>query len=44
MLKDHDGPAHVIPNWCPLPNRSDIIDEGSDTLAEFFRIVLKSEN
>jgi len=44
MLKDHDGPVHVIPNWCPLPNRSDIVDRSSDTLAEFFRIVLKNKN
>lgn len=41
-LKDHDGPvltAGALPGWCPLPDKSDIVDVGSDILAALFRSV-----
>lgn len=38
-LKDHDGPkltAGVIPDWCPLPDRSDVADVGQEILWRLF--------
>lgn len=39
-LKDHDGPKlteGAVPDWCPLLDRDDIIDIGSDVIAALLR-------
>lgn len=36
MLKHHDGPklpVDTVPDWCPLPDKSVITDNESDTLS-----------
>ena len=46
-LKDHDGPKlteGTVPDWCPLLDRSDIIDWGSDTMVALFKTVKRLED
>lgn len=46
-LKDHDGPkltVDTVPDWCPLSDRSDIVDLGSDIMATLLESVKCPEN
>ena len=41
-LKDHDGPKlteGAVPDWCPLADKSDMVDWGSDIMAALLKSV-----